>query len=81
MAASRNHGEFKALHLLSALILDSQSLVQPIIEKSGANLELIDKNIEEELKKASKVSFGFTDREYLPAIPFPRTYSYFRKSG
>ncbi|MEK7463279.1 MAG: Clp protease N-terminal domain-containing protein, partial [Patescibacteria group bacterium] len=54
MAASRNHGEFKALHLLSALILDSQSLVQSIIEKSGADLELIDKNIEEELRKLPK---------------------------
>ncbi|MHB9019344.1 MAG: ATP-dependent Clp protease ATP-binding subunit [Minisyncoccota bacterium] len=54
MAASKNHGEFKALHLLSALISDGQSLVQPIIEKSGADLELIDRGIEEELKKLPK---------------------------
>jgi len=50
MAASKNNGEFKALHLLLALISDGQSLVQPIIEKSGASLEQIDKSVEEELK-------------------------------
>ncbi|MEK9170615.1 MAG: Clp protease N-terminal domain-containing protein, partial [Patescibacteria group bacterium] len=34
LAAQKNHGEFKALHLLSALITDSQSLVQPLLIRS-----------------------------------------------
>lgn len=54
LAASKNHGEFKALHLLAALISDGQSLVQPIIEKSGANLDLVDKYVEDELKRLPK---------------------------
>lgn len=55
MASQRSHGEFKALHLLSALISDSQSLVQPLLTRSGVNLDILDKAIEEELKKLPKV--------------------------
>ncbi|TSC96889.1 MAG: ATP-dependent Clp protease ATP-binding subunit ClpB [Parcubacteria group bacterium Athens1014_26] len=32
LAAQKHHGEFKALHLLSALIADAQSLVRPLEE-------------------------------------------------
>ncbi len=55
LAASRNHSEFKALHLLSALISDSSSLVQPILTKNGVNLNLLDKSIEGELNKLPKM--------------------------
>ncbi len=55
LAASRNHGEFKALHLLSALISDSNSLVQPILTKSNVNLSVLDKNIEDALAKLPKI--------------------------
>jgi ATP-dependent Clp protease ATP-binding subunit ClpB len=55
LAAQRNHGEFKALHLLSALISDSQSLVQPLLTHSGADLNKLDKMIEGELKKLPKI--------------------------
>jgi len=54
LAASRNHGEFRALHLLSALISDSNSLVQPILTKNNINLNSLDKNIEEALSKVPK---------------------------
>jgi ATP-dependent Clp protease ATP-binding subunit ClpB len=55
LASQRNHGEFKALHLLSALIEDDQSLVRPLLTKSGVDLEKLDHAIEEELKKLPKI--------------------------
>src|SRR3989344_164537 len=55
LAGQKNHGEFKALHLLSSLISDSQSLVQPLLTRSGAHLESLDQAIEEELKKLPKI--------------------------
>ena len=55
LAAQRNHGEFRALHLLSSLIVDGQSLVRPLLVKAGVNLEALDKNLEEELQKLPKI--------------------------
>lgn len=55
LAAQKNHGEFKALHLLSALLSDSASLVQPLLNRSGVNLEKLDQAIEEEVKKLPKI--------------------------
>ncbi|MBU6142225.1 ATP-dependent chaperone ClpB [Patescibacteria group bacterium] len=55
MAMARNHGEFKAVHLLSALMADSQSLVQPLLTRSGINLDMLDQATEAELEKMPKV--------------------------
>ncbi|MEK7612037.1 MAG: AAA family ATPase [Patescibacteria group bacterium] len=55
LAAQRNHGEFRALHLLSSLIVDDQSLVRPLLIKAGVSLESLDKLIEEELNKLPKI--------------------------
>ncbi|MBI3088886.1 MAG: AAA family ATPase [Candidatus Colwellbacteria bacterium] len=55
LAVAQNHGEFKALHLLSALIADSDSLIRPILTHSGINLESLNNAIDEELKKLPKV--------------------------
>jgi len=55
LAAEHNHGEFRALHLLASLIVDDQSLVRPLLIKSGVNLEELDKELEEELKKLPKI--------------------------
>src|SRR3989338_8947160 len=55
LASQKNHGEFKALHLLSALISDDQSLVRPVLTRSAINLEKLDQDIEEELKKLPKI--------------------------
>jgi ATP-dependent Clp protease ATP-binding subunit ClpB len=51
IAAEKNHGELKALHLLAALLEDDQSLVVPVLERSGANLEKLDEHIELELDR------------------------------
>lgn len=58
LASVQNHGEFRSLHLLSALISDSESLVQPILTQSGVNLEALDKEINAELKKLPKILSG-----------------------
>jgi len=55
LAAAQNHGEFRALHLLSALIADSTSLVQPLLTQAGVNIADLESEIEQELKKLPKV--------------------------
>jgi ATP-dependent Clp protease ATP-binding subunit ClpB len=51
IAAKKNHGELKPLHLLAALLEDEQSLVIPVLERSGVNLETLDEQIEVELDR------------------------------
>lgn len=57
IAAEKNHGELRAIHLLAALISDSGSLVQPILTKAGINLQELDKEVDRELSKHPKI-FG-----------------------
>ena len=58
IAARHNHGEFKAIHLLAALILDEGSLVRPMLLKAGVNLEILSQRIDELLKKEPKIFSG-----------------------
>jgi ATP-dependent Clp protease ATP-binding subunit ClpB len=51
VAAKKNHGELKALHLLAALLEDEQSLVVPVLERCGVNLEKLDEEIDLELDR------------------------------
>ena len=51
LPAKKNHGELKSLHLLAALLEDEQSLVIPVLERSGVNLEKLDEQIEIELDR------------------------------
>ena len=60
LAAERNHGELKAFHLLSTLIEDSQSLVQPLLLKAGVNLEKLAEQIDIELDRLPKIVSGST---------------------
>ena len=55
LAASNNHGEFRAIHLLAALINDDQSLVRPILIKAGVTIEALDAEIEATLKSMPKI--------------------------
>ncbi|MBI2592981.1 MAG: AAA family ATPase [Candidatus Colwellbacteria bacterium] len=55
LASAENHGEFKALHLLSALMADGSSLVRPIITRANVNLETLDNEINGELKRLPKI--------------------------
>ena len=60
IAAKENHGEFKAIHLLSALLLDANSLVRPLLVKSGVNLDILKNRIDDVLKKEPKIFSGAT---------------------
>lgn len=55
LAAQSNHGEFRALHLLLALLSDEQSLVRPILLRAGVNLEAFHQDIEKELNRVPKI--------------------------
>jgi ATP-dependent Clp protease ATP-binding subunit ClpB len=51
IAAKKNHGELKSVHLLAALLEDEQSLVIPVLERCGVNLEQLDEQIDVELDR------------------------------
>lgn len=55
LAAQKNHGEFKALHLLISLISDEQSLVKPVLIKAGVNIDSLYKSVEDDLNKLPKI--------------------------
>jgi ATP-dependent Clp protease ATP-binding subunit ClpB len=55
LAASKSHGELKAIHLLTSLIADQQSLVQPVLMRSGVNLDKLSEQIDVELEKLPKM--------------------------
>jgi ATP-dependent Clp protease ATP-binding subunit ClpB len=66
IAAKKNHGELKPLHLLAALLEDEQSLVIPVLERCGVNLETLDEQIEVELDRIPPiVSNGALGQLYL----------------
>lgn len=58
IAAKENHGEFRAVHLLSALLLDEHSLVRPVLVKAGVNLDNLSRKIDEALGKEPKIFSG-----------------------
>jgi len=58
IAAKENHGEFKAIHLLAALLMDENSLTRPILIRAGVNLEFLSRRIDESLKKEPKIFGG-----------------------
>src|SRR3989338_10159667 len=60
LAAKRSHSEFRAIHLLAALISDDQSLVHPLLTRLVAHLDVLDREIEQELNKMPKVMAAAT---------------------
>jgi len=58
LAAKKNHGEFKAIHLLGALLEDQQSLVAPVLNRSGANVEKLAEQVEFELDRVPRLVGG-----------------------
>ncbi len=66
LAARRSHGELKALHLFHSLLVDQQSLVIPVLSRSGVNLEKLHEHIELELDRIPKtVSSSNVSQLYL----------------
>ncbi|MEK7608093.1 MAG: AAA family ATPase [Patescibacteria group bacterium] len=66
LAAQKNHGELKALHLLSSLIDDEQSLVVPVLLRSGVNIDAFREDLDREIDKIPKlVSVSNISQLYL----------------
>ncbi|MDP3880978.1 MAG: AAA family ATPase [bacterium] len=58
LAGSSSHGEFKALHLLSSLLLDENTLVRPLLSKSAVDLDELELSVEDALEEMPKVVSG-----------------------
>jgi ATP-dependent Clp protease ATP-binding subunit ClpB len=58
IAAKKNHGELKALHLLAALLEEQSSLVAPVLSRSGANVEKLAEQVDLELGRLPKMVGG-----------------------
>lgn len=58
IAARKNHGELKALHLLAALLGDQSTLVSPTLTRLGIPVEKIIEQVDLELTKVPKLFTG-----------------------
>ncbi|MBN1396116.1 MAG: ATP-dependent chaperone ClpB [Pirellulales bacterium] len=58
LAADRGHAQIDPLHLLAALLDESDGIVAPILEKIGVNRGQLDKIVEAELGHFAKVAGG-----------------------
>ncbi|TSA44537.1 AAA family ATPase, partial [bacterium] len=55
IVARQNHGELKALHLLSALLSDEQTLVRPLLTRSNVNVPELERATSESLQDVPKI--------------------------
>jgi ATP-dependent Clp protease ATP-binding subunit ClpB len=58
LAVSRNHSEFKAIHLLAALLNDENSLIRPVLTKAGINVDNLIREVELRLGKGNRIFSG-----------------------
>lgn len=58
LVARNNHGELKALHLLSALLGDEQTLVRPMLLRASVNLPDLEKELSVQLNHLPKIFTG-----------------------
>ncbi|OLD77946.1 MAG: ATP-dependent chaperone ClpB, partial [Ignavibacteria bacterium 13_1_40CM_2_61_4] len=65
MAASYGNQSIEPEHLLAALVQDSEGVVVPILQKTGANLDYIKIKINEAIEKLPKVSGAGVGNQHL----------------
>jgi ATP-dependent Clp protease ATP-binding subunit ClpB len=65
IAEKKNHQQMDVEHLLLALLNQREGVVIPILQKLGANPDLIASQLEEELNRMSKVTGGGASQVYL----------------
>jgi len=65
IAEKRNHQQIEVEHLLSALLLQKEGIVIPILQKLGANTDLVVSQLEGEFNRIPKVTGGGTGQVYL----------------
>ena len=65
IAEQKNHQQIDVEHLLVALLAQKEGIVIPILQKLGANPDLIVSQLEEELNRIPKVMGGGAGQVYL----------------
>ncbi len=65
IAERGNHQQIDVEHLLLALLQQKEGIVIPILQKLGANIDLITSQLEGELNRIPKVTGGGTGQVYL----------------
>ncbi len=58
MAGSKGHPEISTLHLLASLLAESDGIVRPVLEKSGAPMDQLSRMVESELSRLPSSSGG-----------------------
>jgi ATP-dependent Clp protease ATP-binding subunit ClpB len=58
LASEKGHPEMEPLHLLAAMVEDQEGVARPILEKIGANIPQLEKQINAELGRKPQVSGG-----------------------
>ena len=58
LAADRGHPELDPLHLLSALVAETEGIVRPVLEKIGVNVGQLGRQVDGELGRMPEVSGG-----------------------
>src|SRR5512136_3118633 len=65
IAERKNHQQIDVEHLLLALLQQKEGIVIPILQKLGANIDLITSQLEGELNRIPKVTGGGAGQVYL----------------
>ena len=67
LVARHNHGELRAMHLLSSLLADEQTLVHPLLLESGVDVQGLTREVDTELTRVAKIfpSNGAVGQLYL----------------
>jgi ATP-dependent Clp protease ATP-binding subunit ClpB len=65
IAERKNHQQLDVEHLLLALLMQKEGIVIPILQKLGANIDLIISQLENELNRIPQVTGGGTGQVYL----------------
>ncbi|HPP51798.1 MAG TPA: Clp protease N-terminal domain-containing protein, partial [Thermoguttaceae bacterium] len=58
IASEKDHPEIEPLHLLAGLLAETDGVVQPLLERIGANRRQLDQMVQAELKHRPTVSGG-----------------------
>ena len=66
LAIDREHSQLQPLHLLAALLADTQGVVRTLLQKIGANLPQLDNVLDSELKKLPRMSGGSGEVSLAP---------------
>ncbi len=65
IAERKNHQQIDVEHLLSALLSQKEGIVIPILQKLGANPDMIASQLEEELNRIPRVTGGGVGQVYI----------------